>query len=224
MKKTRTRKVITETITETWKLDDGVNLRVVYINGKINHCDLLVNKKLASYVKDGEAAREYFRNHAFHEFDEKNRNYLWDDFLVEDGDLFNHITENGYDSNNVLFFDTSSHNVKDINGKYLDSILKSDYIGGFKQPSEDGESCGHKWDWEKLKEHLKNHPNVKKFEIEKIPYYNCDFYDQEGLCLDILIPEEWRDYGDLGWDLKGVIISWRDDWKDPLGIKQFIKE
>ena len=221
MKRTTRKKKVTETIKETYKLDDDVNLNVTIIDGKMVSAEVKVKRKTAEYVRDGKKFREYLKLHAFH-WD----NYsLWNFPLGLDGkaeELFDHIQENGYDRNNVFFIENDSHNVKDIDGKYLDMLVEIDYIKGFRQKGSDYET---NWDWDALVKYLKKHKNVIKVEEEEIPYYNSEFSGQKGLYMQVLVPEEWREYGKNGWDQKAAIFDfYSKNLKDNLGVKQFIKD
>lgn len=218
MKKISTKKVVTEHVTEKYKLDKDFTLKVEYVNGKLSSCELLKGKIKYFYTQDGDELREFFCNHPYYHDDFRKKQ----DFIIRGGELFNSISTNGFDRKNAFENCGDSHNIKDCDGKWIDMLIELDYIEGFRQkdPESDYE---FDWDWEALGKHLKANPFVKKIEEKEIEYYNRAFYGQKYYDISVVVPEHWRNYGEMGWNAKYIVLAYGKNWKDPLGVKQFLK-
>lgn len=108
------------------------------------------------------------------------------------------------------------HTWRNVQGERLEQCVSFDYIGGFKQSGGDSDSYRDIYDWEPLKKHLQNHPRVIDFECETIPYYNSEFYGQEGLAFKVIIDPTWEGLDGFGGK------EWIHTY-DHLGTHQFRK-
>ena len=208
------KKVTTVTITSKYEISPGIILTVVEVDG-VNKSQRIVSHGKVEYklVKDGEMFRQLVKENLFYQIIPKGRDLYWWDEQIEKHPLES-LSSKDFNPRDLISIDNYSHSFLDIDGKFLDMLVQSDYIEGFRQQSRDDQT---NWDWTPLVEYLSAHPSVIRAEEKDIPYYNSDFYGQKGLELDFIFKSEWRQEGEDSWNWKSVIKG----ESDPLKIRKF---
>lgn len=201
-------------VTDKFALDEKTVLTVITVDGEIKNQSIYIGGKNYHYFKNIDEFRAKCRTTPYHFYDKtKDHTYWWNEYIEENPKEY--IEKNGFNPESLIFIETSSHNFRDNNFKHLAIACRLDEIGGFIQKGKDY----HKdWDWESLKEHLKNHPNITDLEENLVPYYNANFHGQKCLHLTVTIESEWREEVE-SWGKNQIIFG----DKDPLNIKQFVK-
>lgn len=222
MKRTSTKKTVTETIVDRYKITDKVKMIATTINGKLSSVVFYNrgNKKSLScvpdYTKFRDGVKQY--NPYYHDHGEAKKLDSFSLILEDPNELFKLAEDGKLTDDNFFYLDGGSHRIEDVNGDYIDIMVLINYIGGFSQKSND---CDYKpdWDWDKLKKRLSECKDVLFFEEDEIPYYNSEFQGQMGMDCHVIMRKEWvptdryESDGDILLDMK----------KDPLGVKGCIK-
>lgn len=212
LKSTKTSTVVTKN--RRYDLGNSFNLTVISQNDEVKIQTITKGRIEYNLVRDGIDFRKKAIEKYFYA-EEPKGHYWWQQYIVKDP--FTEIEKNGFNENNLICFESSSHNYKDSNGKYLDMLIHLDYINGFRQ--KDPESDYQKnWNWKALIDHLKNHLSVVSVKEEEVPYYNRDFCGQMGLEVDVIIKDSWRFPEPNEWKRSECIFG----DKDPLNVRQFI--
>ncbi len=222
MKKTSSKKTVTETIVDQYKITDKVKMRVVTINGELTSVDFLSkgNRKEFSCVPDHKKFRDQVKEYnPFYYGHERHKELDTVSLIVEDASTAFKLAEDGKLSDeNFFYLDGSCHRIEDVDGDYIDIMVSIDYIGGFSQKAHD---CDYKpdWDWDKLKNRLAKCKDVISFDEDEIPYYNRDFHGQMGLACDIIMRKGWVPR-DKYYSNDEILLNMD---KDYLGVKGCIK-
>jgi hypothetical protein len=190
----------------------GVTLTVITQNGTITHQQLNKGKELVYLLKDGFTVfSNLLKSKLYHEI----RNF--EEYIIS-GDLLDYFQNNTPKEEDFIFFVTSEYRVKNLDGKYLDQLVRID--GTIYQWDDEEE----KWEWDvySLEKHLIGHPNVVKVLKCRIRYGDDGFdgRQQLDLQLDMVIPGEWR-LTETGKYISDQHIIFHGN--DPLGINQFRK-
>lgn len=223
MKLKKTKEVKTVYRTETYELTKGVNLIVEYKDGvvtsqRIPHRVKVDNTlKYYDYVADIVDFKNKARQHRFYDLN-KGGNYWFGEYLITD--YLGEFQKSGFKPENLIIVKYYNHTILDSKGIPLDIMCHSEYIGGFRQKNPESD-YDTDWDWEALKKHLSRHSDIYNFEVEEIPYYNSDFYGQEGLKFDYVFKSEWHDKMKHNNAWRALILG-NDDF-DPLDVNQFKK-
>jgi hypothetical protein len=234
MKKLKHKQTVTTVDTTTYQLTESVRAKVSVTNGDSESASIsfyLVKKpkQLKDWVdlvflKDKDAFHRIIKERVtFHDTNVLSEKFHKDVAVLD--------YEIGQNKETLQFLEqckTSSltdddfairysydHTWRNVQGERLEQCVSFDYIGGFKQSGGDSDSYRDIYDWEPLKKHLQNHPRVVDFECETIPYYNSEFYGQEGLSFKVIIDPTWKGLDDSGRE-------WIHQY-DHLGTHQFIK-
>lgn len=158
---------------------------------------------------------ELIKNKSFGSMDSKDYEMRWEDLASSDANVF--------DVSRICRWQAESHLVFQYGKKApISSVYNFDYVFGISDKYFDVDKCY---------EHLKNHPNVLKCEIEDIPYYNKDENFTRGIKMSILLPQETTD---VMWDFckdkqypsvrfeESIIGRYGNtSTLDPLGVQQF---
>jgi hypothetical protein len=222
MKKTSTKKTVTETIVDQYKITDKVKMRVVTINGKLTSANFYSkgNKKEFSCVPDHKKFRDQVKEYNPFYYDHPKHKALDTITLILESaeELFKLAEDDKLTDENFFYVDGSCHRVEDVNGDYIDIMVLIDYIGGFSQKSPD---CDYKldWDWDKLKKRLAKCKDVISFEENLIPYYNSDFHGQMALSCNVIMRKGWVPR-DKYHSNDEIILNMTTDY---LGVKGCIK-
>ncbi len=158
---------------------------------------------------------ELIRTKSIGSMDEKDYKIRWEDLASSEADVFDVSRICRWQGESNLIFQYGKEGP-------ISSVYNFDYIGGI---------ADNYFDVDKTYEHLKNHPNVLKCEIEDIPYYNRDENFTRGIRMSILLPQETTD---VMWDFykdeqypcvrfkESIIGSYGNtSIFDPLGVQQF---
>lgn len=221
MKKTSTKKTVTETIVDQYKITDKVKMRTVTINGKLTSVNFFNkgNKREFSCVSDPVKFRDQVKEYNPHYYSHPKHTELNTVALIVENaeELFKLAEDDKLTDDNFFYLDGNCHRIEDVNGDYIDIMVLLDYIGGFSQKAKD---CDYEpdWDWNKLKKRLTECKDVISFEEDEIPYYNREFTCQMGLACNVIMRKEWvpKKYTSNGQILLNMET-------DPLGIKGCIK-
>jgi hypothetical protein len=225
MKKTSTKKTVTTTVVDTYKLTDRVKMIVTTINGELQAVEFFKHGKrknanfscVLDYQKFREQVKQY--NPYYFSHPENKKLKTWELIIKDPKELFKLASEGKLSDKNFFFMDNSCHRIEDVDGEYIDIMVRIDYIGGFEQKAPD---CDYHpdWDWEKLKKRLEKCKDVIHVEEEEIPYYNCDFHGQRGLICHVIIRKEWVPRDKYVSDTDILL----DLTRDPLKVKNCIKK
>lgn len=233
MRKLKHKQTVTTVDNTTYQLTDSVRARVLVTNGAVDSATMslyLPNKPKQLegnwlelvYLKDKKAFHRKIKEQVtFHE--RPIHNSLKDvsvlDYRIGEKKgtmkFLDFCKNNSLSDDDFVICYDYDHTWRDIQGNRLEQCVTFDYIGGFKQSGGDSDSYRDIYDWEPLKRHLQNHPRVIGFKCEKIPYYNSEFYGQEGLAFKVIIDPTWKGLDDSG-----------KEWihqHDHLGTHQFKK-
>lgn len=206
MKKLKSSSKITETITTTYSLAKGVNLKVVTVDGVITEQKIFKNKIELWLVSDGEALRDANRNNHFNSYNLSRNKYWWQEYMNLNPFKF-YQAGGAFNPNDLIHFNMSNHTMKDLELKHLDQLVTVDV---FLDP--DSERNGKFLDWEGLEKFLKGNPLVSNYRL-------IVTYDESNrLSFDLLVPGGWRDRHS---DISGTSIFFSKE--DLLDVQQFYR-
>ena len=194
MKKTSTKKTVTEVVIDRYKITDNVKMVVTKINGELSNVAFYNNggRKEFSCVPDYAKFRDQVKEYnPFYHGHTRHKELNTASLIEEDAKALFKLAEDGkLTDDNFFYLDCGCHRIEDVDGEYIDIMVCINYIGGFIQKRVD---CDYKpdWDWEKLKKRLAKCKDVISFEENEIPYYNSDFQGQLGLDCNIIMRKEW---------------------------------
>jgi hypothetical protein len=220
MRKLKHEQTVTTVDTTTYELTDSVRARVLVTNGdsKSASISFYLKKKpkpveknwvALAFLKDKDTFHRTIKERVtFHDSNESGEKFHKDvailDYQIgqnkETMQFLEQCKTRTLTDDDFAIQYSYDHTWRDVQGERLEQCVHFDYIGGFKQSGGDSDSYSYIYDWEPLKKHLQNHPRVIDFKCEKIPYYNSEFYGQEGLAFKVIIDPKWEGLdGSKGW-------------------------
>lgn len=223
MKRTSRKKTITETVVEHYKITETVKMIAITTNGELVAVNFFNKgrKKEFSCIPDHKKFREQVKqcNPFYYGYEEHILLNTAELIIDDPKELFKLAEDDKLTDDNFFYLDGACHRIEDVNGDYIDIMVRIEYIGGFSQKSRD---CDYKpdWNWEKLKKCLSKCKDVISFEEDEIPYYNSEFDGQKGLSCDVIMRKGWVPKTRYSCD-SDILLNMENDY---LGVKGCIKK